>query len=66
MEMIDVIKDAQKRRARLLAEKERTGWTVAKLALKHKMSRARMSQLLLKAAEDEKVKTRKIFYTGAS
>ena len=46
MEMIDIKKTAQKRRAKLLAEKERTGWTNAKLAIKHGMTGARMSKLL--------------------
>lgn len=49
MEMIKIISAAQKRRAKFLAEKKRTGWTATKLALKYKMSRARMSQLLIQA-----------------
>ena len=43
---------AQKRRAKLLAEFKRTGWTVTKLALKYGMTRARMGQLLIQAKKD--------------
>lgn len=52
MEMIEIKKVARKRRAKLLAEKERTGWTNAKLAIKHGMTGARMSKLLLMAREE--------------
>lgn len=52
MEMIDIKKSAKKRRAKLLSEKERTGWTNAKLAIKHGITSARMSKLLIKARCD--------------
>lgn len=52
MEMKKIVSDARKRRAKLLAEYERTGWTVQKLADKHGMTRARMGQLLKKAKEE--------------
>ena len=52
MEMKKIVSDAKKRRAKLLAEFERTGWTVQKLADKHGMTRARMGQLLDKARGD--------------
>lgn len=52
MEMIEIKKEAKKRRAKLLAEKERTGWTNAKLALKYGITSARMSKLLIKAREE--------------
>jgi len=49
MEMLEIKKTAQKRRAKLLAEKERTGWTNAKLAIKHGVTGARISKMLSKA-----------------
>lgn len=52
-EMKKIKLDAQKRRARLLAELLRTGWTITKLAEKRGMSRARMSQLINKAIDEQ-------------
>lgn len=51
-EMKKIKQAAQKRRAKLLAEHKRTGWTVTKLALKYGMTRARMGQLLIQAKKD--------------
>ena len=48
-EMLKIKLAAQKRRAKYLAEFERLGWTVTKFAARHKVTRARMSQLLCKA-----------------
>jgi hypothetical protein len=45
---------ARKRRAKFLAEFTRKGWTTTKFAALHGMTRARMSQILVKAkAEHE-------------
>lgn len=52
MEMKKIVADAQKRRAKLLAEFERREWTTQKMADKHGMTRARMQQLLKKAKEE--------------
>lgn len=49
VEMIKIKCDAKKRRAKFLAELERTGWTIAKLASKHGMTRSRMSQIICRA-----------------
>ena len=51
-EMKDLIAEAKKRRAKYLAEQKKTGCTTTKLAIKYKMTRARMSQLLKQAKED--------------
>lgn len=47
---------AQKRRARLLAEYQRSGWTVTKLAAKHGVSRARMTQILIQARKENELR----------
>lgn len=44
--------DGRKRRAKLLAEFNRTGWTLVKLADKHGVTRARMGQLIAQAKKD--------------
>ena len=48
-EMLKIKMVAKNRRAKYLAEFNRLGWTVTKFATKHGITRARMSQLLLKA-----------------
>lgn len=52
-EMKKIKRVAQKRRARLLAEHLRTRWTVTKLAEKHGVSRARMTQILIQARKED-------------
>ena len=51
-EMLKIKQAAQKRRAKYLAEFKRLGWTITKFATRHGMTRARMSQLILKAKEE--------------
>lgn len=46
------IQQAKRRRAKLLSEFKRLGWTQRKFAAKHNMSASRMGQLLKKAAQD--------------
>jgi len=52
MEKAIEIEKAKKRRAKLLDEFNRSGWTKSKLARKHGMTPARMGQLLKKAIDD--------------
>lgn len=52
MEKSVEITKAKKRRAKLLEEYRRLGWTKSKLAAKHGMSSARMGQLLKQAEND--------------
>lgn len=56
MEKAKEIAQAKKRRAKLLEEFVRLGWTKRKFAAKHKMTDARMWQLL-KKAEAENVQS---------
>jgi hypothetical protein len=49
------IKKAKARRAKLLAEFIRLGWTQTKFAAKHKLTIARMWQILKKAKEEAAV-----------
>ena len=51
-EMKSIVEAAMKRRAKYLAEFERLGWTIAKFAVKHKLTTSRMSLILKKAKED--------------
>ena len=51
-EMLKIKMVAKKRRAKYLAEFNRLGWTVTKFATKHGITRARMSQLIMKAKEE--------------
>jgi DNA-binding MarR family transcriptional regulator len=57
--MRDVIEAAQKKRAKLLAQFNRMpeGSTITELAEKHGVTRARMSQLIIKA-KDEAVRAK--------
>jgi predicted 3-demethylubiquinone-9 3-methyltransferase (glyoxalase superfamily) len=52
MEKKQEISIARKRRAKLLAEQRRTGWTATKLGHKYKVTPQRMSQLLRMAATE--------------
>jgi len=52
MEKKQEIRIAKKRRAKFLAEQQRTGWTATKLGNKYKVTPQRMSQLLRIAATE--------------
>jgi DNA-binding transcriptional regulator LsrR (DeoR family) len=54
MEKFEEIKRAKKRRAKLLAEFTRLGWTQTKFAAKHKLTRSRIGQMLKQAKEEAK------------
>ena len=54
MEKLEEIKKAKERRARLLAEAERTGWTYIKLAKKYKITASRIGQMIRMAKEEAK------------
>lgn len=47
-----ILENARRRRAKLLAKIQRTGWTQTKLADKERISRSRMSRILAKAREE--------------
>ena len=51
-EMKHIKLQAQKRRAKLLADITRLGWTVTKFADKHGVTRARMSKQLIMARKE--------------
>lgn len=51
-EMSQIIADAKKRRAKLLAEFEASGMTLVKFGKKHKLTGERMGQLINKAKNE--------------
>jgi hypothetical protein len=54
-EMLKIVMAAKKRRAKYLIEWRRSGWTITKFANAKKITRARMSQIINKAKEEEDV-----------
>lgn len=60
MEKAKEIEIAKKRRAKLLEEFKRLGWTKSKFAAKHKLTNARMWQLLKMAEEEHAISHKKL------